>query len=135
MHHPLMRGEFSSSSSSRVALRLHLHPRQPHPLLRGLRLRLLLQQPLLLLLRLLLLDERRVRLRELLRRRLLVPAPLGLQVAVDEADAPPRFLVDLVEDLEDFFLLAAVGQDLGGVGEGAEGDGGDAAGMESVWGS
>ncbi len=121
MHHPLMRGELSTaSSSSRIALRLHLHPRQHHPLLTSLRL---------LLLRFLLLDKRRMRLRELLRRRLLVPAPLGLQIAVHEADAPPRFLVDLVEDLKDFFLLAAVGEDLGGVGEGAEGDGGDAAGL------
>ncbi len=127
MHHPLVRGELpSSSSSSGIALRLHLHPRRHHPLLR--RCRLLLHKPLLLLLRLLLLNKRRVRLRELLRRRLLVPAPLGFEVAVHEADAPAGFLVDLVEDLEDFFLLAAVGENLGGVGEGAEGDGGDAAG-------
>jgi len=97
-----------------------------------LNLHVLLRMPLLDFLRLLRLPRSSMRLRELVRRRLLVPAPLLLQLFIHEAHAPTGFLVDFVEDLEDFFLLAAVGQDVGGVGEGAEGDGGDAARVMSA---
>ncbi len=41
--------------------------------------------------------------------------------------APSGFLADLVEDGEDFFLFAAGDEAFAGDGEGAEGDGGDAA--------
>ena len=68
-----------------------------------------------------------VSLRELLRRRLLGPAPFLLQFFVDKADAPAGFLVDLFEDSDDFFLLATVGEDFARVSEGANGYGGDAA--------
>ena len=61
-----------------------------------LRLQLL---SLLLILRFFGLPCGRVRLREFVRRQLLVPPPLLLQLFVDEADAPAGFLVDLVEDL------------------------------------
>lgn len=55
------------------------------------------------------------------------PAPFFSQLVVEEADFPAGFLADAVEDLEDFFLLAAVDEDFGGDVEGADGDGGDAA--------
>jgi len=52
-----------------------------------------------------------------LRRRVFLPAPLLFQLFVQKADAPAGFLTDLLEDLEDFFLLSADGQAFGGDGE------------------
>ena len=70
---------------------------------------LLLELPLLCFLRFLLLAGRCVRLRELVRRGFFVPTPFLFEVFVDEADFPAGLLVDLVEDLENFFLLVALG--------------------------
>ena len=72
-------------------------------------------------LRFLLLARSGVRLRELARRRIFVPTPFLLEVFVDEADLPAGFFVDLVEDLEDFFLLVAFCEHFGCVGQGADG--------------
>lgn len=73
-----------------------------------------------------------VGLQELARRWIFVPAPLFLEFFVDETDAPARFAVDSVEDGEDFFLLAAVGENFSRVGEGAQADGRNAAGRMLV---
>ena len=58
---------------------------------------------------------------------LVVPAPLLLELLVDKANAPSRLLLDLLEDGEHFFLLAADDEALGGNGEGAERHAGHAA--------
>ena len=52
---------------------------------------------------------------------LVVPAPFLLKVAMQEGDAPAGFFLDLLEDLEDFFLLAADGQAFSSYGEAADG--------------
>ncbi len=55
------------------------------------------------------------------------PAPFLLQFFMQKPHAPSGFLADLVEDGQDFFLFAAGDEAFAGNGEGAEGDGGDAA--------
>lgn len=46
-------------------------------------------------------------------RRIFLPAPLLLELFVEEANPPSCFLTDLVEDLEDFLLFAADGETFG----------------------
>lgn len=68
---------------------------------------LVLEMPLLLLLDFFLLLRSGVGLGVLLRGGFFVPAPFLFEVFVDEADTPAGLLVDLVEDLQDFFLFVA----------------------------
>ena len=56
----------------------------------------------------------------LLRLIVILPAPFGAEVFVDEVDAPARLFLDLVEDVQRFFLLAANGKELAGDGEAAD---------------
>lgn len=55
------------------------------------------------------------------------PLPFLSELFIQKADLPAGFLADLLEHAEDLFLFAAVGEAFGGDGEGAQGDGGDAA--------
>lgn len=73
-----------------------------------------------------------VSLSEFLRRDLLVPSPFLLELLVDEANAPAGLLVDLFEDLEDFFLLFAVGEDLCSMSQRSYRHGRDATVIKSV---
>lgn len=71
--------------------------------------------------------------RKLLRLRLwwwigrgIVPSPFLLQFLVDKVHVPASLLSNLGENLEDFFLLASVGEALGGNGKGPQGNTRDA---------
>ena len=62
----------------------------------------------------------------LFRRGLFGPTPFLFELFVHEADTPACLLVDLFENLENFFLLTAIGEYLACVCEGADGYRGDA---------
>jgi hypothetical protein len=86
----------------------------------------LLHLLLLLLLSFFLLQCCSVSLRELFGRWLFLPTPLLLEFFVDESDSPACFLVDFLEDLQTFFLLLSVGENLACVCQRSDGYGSDA---------